>query len=144
MEFMRRHGIGRLQVLVMNPNLIPQMVNIVIGDSLYELKFRVEMGVEAGEPHPMDTDDNHPMDTDDNHGAGGSGQKEEEGSNNNAKNLMKGSKMGSGETATGGGTLKQGAGQSASKIVPLFIIQAPSGVQEGDGSLMPAGVLEGD
>jgi hypothetical protein len=104
MEFMRRHGIGQLQVLVMNPNLIPQMVNIVIGDSLYELKFRVETGMEAGEPHPMDTDDNH--------GAGGSGQKEEEGSNNNAKNLMKGSKMGSGETATGGGTLKQGVGQS--------------------------------
>jgi hypothetical protein len=96
MEFMRRHGIGQLQVLAMNPNLIPQMVNIVIGDNLYELKFRVETGVEAGEPHPMDTDDNHSMDTDDKHGAGGSGQKEEEGSNNNAKNLMKGSKMGSG------------------------------------------------
>jgi hypothetical protein len=29
--FTRRHGTSRVQVLVMNPNLIPQMVNIVIG-----------------------------------------------------------------------------------------------------------------
>jgi hypothetical protein len=29
--FTRCHGTSRVQVLVMNPNLIPQMVNIVIG-----------------------------------------------------------------------------------------------------------------
>jgi hypothetical protein len=90
--------------------------------------------VEAGEPHSMDMDDNH--------GAGGPGQKEEEGSNNNASNLMKGSKMGSGGTATGGSTLKQGAGHSAATTIPLFVLQAPLGVQEGGGSPLLAGVLE--
>jgi hypothetical protein len=39
MEFTRQHGISWLQVMVMNPNLIPQSVNIVTGDSLYELMF---------------------------------------------------------------------------------------------------------
>jgi hypothetical protein len=39
MEFMRCHGISLLLVMVLNPNLIPQTVNIVIGDSQYELKF---------------------------------------------------------------------------------------------------------
>jgi hypothetical protein len=62
MEFTRQHGISRLQVMVMNPNLIPQSVNIVIGDSLYELMIRVEMNAEAGAPHPKDMDDNHEED----------------------------------------------------------------------------------
>jgi hypothetical protein len=35
--FTRRHGISRMRVLVMNLNLIPQMVNIVIGESLYRV-----------------------------------------------------------------------------------------------------------
>jgi hypothetical protein len=59
MEFTRQHRVSRLQVLVLNPNLIPQSVNIVIGESFYELKFRVEMNAEVGAPHPMDMDDNH-------------------------------------------------------------------------------------
>jgi hypothetical protein len=96
MEFTRRHEISRLQVMVMNPNLIPQSVNIVIGDSLYELKFRVEMRVEAGVPHPMGMDDNH--------GAGGSSHKEGQGNSSNRKNLMQGSKNGSGGSTTGGFT----------------------------------------
>jgi hypothetical protein len=45
--------------MVMNPNLIPQAVNVVIGDNLYELKFWVEMNTEAGNPQPMDMD-NYP------------------------------------------------------------------------------------
>jgi hypothetical protein len=117
MEFMRCHGISLLLVMVLNPNLIPQTVNIVIGDSQYELKFWVEMSEEAGAPHLMDIDDNHE--------AGGSSQKEDQGNNSIGKNLMKGSKNGSGGTATGGYMLNQGAGQPAPKSVPLFIVQAP-------------------
>jgi hypothetical protein len=46
-------------VTVMNSNLIPNSVNIVIGDSLYELKFRVEMNAEA-RAHPlMEIDQGH-------------------------------------------------------------------------------------
>jgi hypothetical protein len=50
MEFTHRHGISRMQVLVMNPNLIPHSVNIVIGEGFYELKFRVEMNGVSGAP----------------------------------------------------------------------------------------------
>jgi hypothetical protein len=39
MEITRNHEICRMQVLVMDPNLIPNSVNLVIGDNLYELKF---------------------------------------------------------------------------------------------------------
>jgi hypothetical protein len=58
MEFTRQHGISRVQVMVMNPNLIPHSVNIVIGDGFYELKFQVKMNTEEGNPQPMDMDDN--------------------------------------------------------------------------------------
>jgi hypothetical protein len=35
MVFMRNHGISRMHVLVLNPNLIPKSINIVIGDGIY-------------------------------------------------------------------------------------------------------------
>jgi hypothetical protein len=37
MVFTMRFDISRLQVMAMNPNLIPHAVNVVISDSLYEL-----------------------------------------------------------------------------------------------------------
>jgi hypothetical protein len=58
MAFTRRFDICRMQVLVMDPNLIPSSVNVVIGENLYELKFRVELSVEASNPQPMETDHN--------------------------------------------------------------------------------------
>jgi hypothetical protein len=57
MVFTRKHEICRLQVLVLDPNLIPQFVEVVIGESLYTLQFRVEENVEDNEPKPMDMDD---------------------------------------------------------------------------------------
>jgi hypothetical protein len=42
MVFTRHFDINRMQVMVMDPNLIPQSVNVVIGENMYELKFRVE------------------------------------------------------------------------------------------------------
>jgi hypothetical protein len=41
---------------VLDPNLIPQVVDVVIGDYLYELKFRVESEAEGDQPLPMDMD----------------------------------------------------------------------------------------
>ena len=37
MKFTRKHDICRLQVLVLDPNIIPQFVDVVIGDYLYGL-----------------------------------------------------------------------------------------------------------
>jgi hypothetical protein len=45
MEFTRWHDISRVQVMVMNPNLISHTVNIVIGEGFYELEFWVESEV---------------------------------------------------------------------------------------------------
>jgi hypothetical protein len=56
MVFTRRFDISRMQVLVMNPNLIPQSMNVVIDENLYELKFRVELHTEASNPQPMEMD----------------------------------------------------------------------------------------
>jgi hypothetical protein len=56
MVFTRRFDICCLQVLVMNPNLIPQTVNVVIGDNLYELKFYVKLNLSGDSPQPMEMD----------------------------------------------------------------------------------------
>jgi hypothetical protein len=45
MEFTRQQNISRVHVMVMNPNLIPNSVNIVIGDGLYEAQ------VSGGDEH---------------------------------------------------------------------------------------------
>jgi hypothetical protein len=57
MVFTRKHEICRLQVPVLDPNLIPQFVEVVIGESLYTLQFWVEENIEDNEPEPMDMDD---------------------------------------------------------------------------------------
>jgi hypothetical protein len=56
MVFTRRFNICRLQVLVMHPNLIPLVVNVVIGDNLYELKFCVEVNPNGDSPQLMEMD----------------------------------------------------------------------------------------
>jgi hypothetical protein len=55
--FKRRFDICRLQVLLINSNLVSQAVNVVIGDNLYELKFRVELSLSGSNPQPMEMDD---------------------------------------------------------------------------------------
>lgn len=57
MKFTNKFDVCRLQVLVLDPNLIPQFVDIVIGDHLYELQFRVEENVDSDNPVLMDMDD---------------------------------------------------------------------------------------
>jgi hypothetical protein len=56
MMFTQRFDTSRMQVLVMNPNLIPYSVNVVIGDNLYELKFTMELTIEASNPQLMEMD----------------------------------------------------------------------------------------
>jgi hypothetical protein len=56
MIFTRRFDICRLNVLLMNPNLVPPAVNVVIGKILYELKFGVELDPCGSNPQPIETD----------------------------------------------------------------------------------------
>jgi hypothetical protein len=56
MVFTRRFDICHLQVLLINPNLVPQADNVVIGDNLYELKFCVELNLNESNPQLMEMD----------------------------------------------------------------------------------------
>lgn len=56
MIFTWQHGICRLQVLVVDPNLIPQFVNVVIGDYMDELRFQVEAGGDGTDQTPLPFD----------------------------------------------------------------------------------------
>jgi hypothetical protein len=42
MKFTREYERAQLQVLVLDPSLIPQSIDVVIGEFIYELHFRVE------------------------------------------------------------------------------------------------------
>jgi hypothetical protein len=57
MKFTYKFDVCRLQVLVLDPNLIPQFVDVVIGDHLYELHFHVEENMNEDNLEPMDMDD---------------------------------------------------------------------------------------
>jgi hypothetical protein len=54
MVFTRRFDISCMIVMVMDPNPIPQSINVVIGEHLYELKFGVEGVSDDPNPQPMD------------------------------------------------------------------------------------------
>jgi hypothetical protein len=56
-KFTNKYEICHLQVLVLDASLLPQFVDVVIGDNLYELQFRVEENMDNDNPEPMDMDD---------------------------------------------------------------------------------------
>jgi hypothetical protein len=58
MKFTPEHDRARLQVLVLDLSIIPQSVDVVIGEFVYELHFRIEPEELQDRPEPMDMDDN--------------------------------------------------------------------------------------
>ena len=64
MVFTQKFDRARLQVEVLDLNLIPQYVDVVIGDYIYEMKFKVELAVDGDQPLPMDMDDSRANDDD--------------------------------------------------------------------------------
>lgn len=65
MKFTKTFGQSRLKVAVLNPELIPELVDVVIGDFVYELQFRAEKEDQSDDPKPIDME--APLD-DDKHG----------------------------------------------------------------------------
>jgi hypothetical protein len=59
MPFMRQHNRARLQVLVLDPALIPTSVDVVIGDNVYELHFKVEPEEMQDSPRLLEMDDDN-------------------------------------------------------------------------------------
>jgi hypothetical protein len=45
-----------MKVAVLNPDLILDLVDVVIGEYVYELQFRVEKDMPDGEPQVIDMD----------------------------------------------------------------------------------------
>jgi hypothetical protein len=57
MIFTRQYNRPRMQVLMLDPTLIPTLVDVVIGDNVYELHFRVEPEGMQDVPKPLDMED---------------------------------------------------------------------------------------
>jgi len=55
-KFMKKFGRARMKVAVLDSNLIPVFVDVVIGDYVYQLHFGVEQGMPDGEPELIDLD----------------------------------------------------------------------------------------
>ena len=81
MKFVKAHEMGRIQVAVLDSGLVPDLVDIVIGDFVYELQFRVNSDSESS-PRPIDMD----LDFDPNSDAEEEKNKEEEGEKSNDDN----------------------------------------------------------
>ncbi|CAD6219292.1 unnamed protein product [Miscanthus lutarioriparius] len=56
MKFTKRFGRPRLRVVVLSPKLIPDLVDVVIGDFVYELQFRLEIEEEENDLRLIDMD----------------------------------------------------------------------------------------
>uniref|UniRef100_K3YLG3 DUF4283 domain-containing protein n=1 Tax=Setaria italica TaxID=4555 RepID=K3YLG3_SETIT len=56
MRFTKKYGNARVRVAVQNPGLIPELVDIVIGEYVYKLRFRVEREDNTDNPTPLDMD----------------------------------------------------------------------------------------
>jgi hypothetical protein len=56
MKFTNEHNLARLKVALLDPDLIPNLVNVLIGDYVYELQFRVENEGDENNPMPIDMD----------------------------------------------------------------------------------------
>ena len=56
MKFTKRFGRPRLRVVVLSPELIPDLVDIVIGEFMYEFQFRLETEEEENDPRLIDLD----------------------------------------------------------------------------------------
>jgi len=62
MKFTDKFGRARLKVAVLDPSLIPNLVDVGIGEFIYELQFRVKDELDSDDPIVIDMD--APMDED--------------------------------------------------------------------------------
>jgi hypothetical protein len=57
MSFTRKYNRSRMQVLLLDPSLIPISVDVVIGDNVYELHFKMEPEEMHDNPKPLEMED---------------------------------------------------------------------------------------
>jgi hypothetical protein len=107
----------------MNSNMVLESVNVVIGDNLYELKFRVELNPSGSNPQPMDMNNQHEdggADAREDFGREGRGNSRNSGQQANERSRSeKGSRQGT------------GTNKGVRKMVQTFQIPLP---REGGGA----------
>jgi hypothetical protein len=130
--FKRRFDIYRLQVLLINSNLVSQAVNVVIGDNLYELKFHVELSLSGSNPQPMEMDDEQ--------GNGGEELRKDVRMKGSEAQHFAGQRS-TGEVQPGRGSETSSVGSKGVKLGPLptYHIEIPSG--EGVGHVGASGAV---
>jgi hypothetical protein len=112
----------------MNPNLVPQAINVVIGDNLYQLKFRVELNPNSSSPQPMDMDNQHEDDGEDTR---------EDAVEGNGNNQQRGHKTSAGEQTGKSSGHTASASKGVSKALQTFHITLP--MVEGGGKVVMTG-----
>jgi hypothetical protein len=92
MPFTPQHNSARLQVLILDPTVRPISVNVVIGDNVYELQFKVEPTEMQDVPQLLEMDDDN-EDTNKKEEEAGEGEKmdymQEDNTQNNSKMVQK-------------------------------------------------------
>ncbi|WVZ95932.1 hypothetical protein U9M48_041634 [Paspalum notatum var. saurae] len=113
MKFTKANGRPRIRVAVLNPDLIPKFIDVVIGDYVYELQFRVEEGGENAVPSLLDMDS---QPEDDGTGTRERNSIEEEQQENKEVNTPKGSTVSS---VPNSGPKSTGVGASVAKLTTV-------------------------
>jgi len=115
MKFTKANGRPRIRVAVLNPDLIPKFIDVVIGDYVYELQFRVEEGGENAVPSLLDMDS---QPEDDGTGTKERNSNEEEQQGNKEVNTPKGSTVSS---VPNSGPKSTVVGASVAKLTTVII-----------------------
>jgi hypothetical protein len=129
MVFTRCFDISRMQVMVMDPNLIPHRVNVVIGEGLYELNFRVEEASVDSNAQSMDMDTFL--------GEGGSRSKDAGNSKQDKQSSVQGGTLGGSGQAVSGGVGDRGSNQEAGHKVATLLLHIQSQVSGMGGDAVP-------
>jgi hypothetical protein len=134
MVFTRRFDICRLQALVVNQNLIPQVVNVVIGNNLYDLNFHVELIPDGNNPQLMEMDNSHEE--------GGADRRNDKGGNGTGNRRLVGHNVQADEQTGQGNGHVASDGNGGKKLVRTYHIQVPLADDEGMDSWLGAQVLQ--
>ncbi|KAG2641287.1 hypothetical protein PVAP13_2KG170700 [Panicum virgatum] len=117
MKFTKTFGQSRLKVAVLNPELIPELVDVVIGDFVYELQFRAEKEDQSDDPKPIDME--APLD-DDKHGEDDGPEQMEEDARDVPENVQPPAANAPSGAAGGAGASVNGRGPQMANAAAVF------------------------
>lgn len=141
MRFTKTFGRSRLKVAVLDPNRIPDYVDVVIGDFVYELQFRMEIDMPVGEPSVIDMDSTTDNDGD-NDGKGEDPMEEDANKNNGTPDDLP--KDAAPENAPADQLPKHGAGAETGKLKEKTVAKSDPGKNKRPVAVLSQGIsLEG-